>query len=81
MQNKVVHEGQLTEAFDIANGVIQGSLLSPLLFLLAVDWADVSMSDLSASAGILSGPGALLFFRVLIAFLISPFDGLLQSTD
>ena len=40
-----------------------------------------SMSALSASASILSGPGALLFFRVLIAFLISPFDGLLQSTD
>jgi hypothetical protein len=26
MQNKVVHEGQLTEAFDIVNGVMQGSL-------------------------------------------------------
>ena len=39
------------------------------------------MSALIASAGILYGPGALLFFRVLIAFLISPFDGLLQSTD
>jgi hypothetical protein len=31
MQNKVVHEGQLTEAFDIANGAIQSSLLSPLM--------------------------------------------------
>lgn len=39
---------------------------------------DVSKSALSASAGVLSGPGELLFF---MAFLISPIiDGLLQST-
>ena len=45
MQNKVVHEGQLTEAFDIVNGVMQVSLLSPLLFLLAVDWKMKKATD------------------------------------
>ena len=38
IQSKVIHEGQLTEAFDIATGVRQYCLLSPPLFLLAVDW-------------------------------------------
>ncbi|VDI66818.1 Hypothetical predicted protein [Mytilus galloprovincialis] len=37
-QSKSIHEGQLTEAFAIKTGVRQGSLLSPMLFLLAVDW-------------------------------------------
>lgn len=38
MQCRIIHEGQLTEAFHITTGVRQGCLLSPLLFLLAVDW-------------------------------------------
>ena len=38
MQCRVVHEGQLSEAFDVNTGVRQGCLLSPFLFLLAVDW-------------------------------------------
>ena len=38
MQSKVIHEGQLTEAFDIMTRVRQDCLLSSLLFLLAVDW-------------------------------------------
>jgi hypothetical protein len=37
-QCRIIHEGQLTEAFNITTGVRQGCLLSPLLFLLAVDW-------------------------------------------
>lgn len=37
MQCRVIHEGQLTEAFNITTGVRQGCLLSPLLFLLVVD--------------------------------------------
>jgi hypothetical protein len=45
MQSKVIHEGQLTEAFDIANGAIQSSLLSPLLFVLAVDWIMTKATD------------------------------------
>ncbi len=35
---KVVHGGQLTEAFQVRTGVRQGCLLSPFLFLLAIDW-------------------------------------------
>ena len=38
MQSKIIHEGKLTEPFEITTGVRQGCLLSPLLFLLAVDW-------------------------------------------
>ena len=35
---QVVHNGSLTEPFSILTGVRQGCLLSPFLFLLAVDW-------------------------------------------
>jgi hypothetical protein len=35
---RVLHEGQLTDAFEIKTGVRQGCLLSPFLFLLAIDW-------------------------------------------
>jgi uncharacterized surface protein with fasciclin (FAS1) repeats len=45
MQSKVIHEGQLTEAFDITTGVRQGYLLLPLLFLLAVDWIMKKATD------------------------------------
>ena len=38
MQCRVIHQGQLTEPFEITTGVRQGCLLSPFLFLLAVDW-------------------------------------------
>ena len=33
----ILHEGGLTESFSIKSGVRQGCLLSPFLFLLAVD--------------------------------------------
>jgi hypothetical protein len=45
MQSKVIHEGQLTEAFDIMTRVKQDYLLSPLLFLLAVDWIMKKATD------------------------------------
>ena len=35
---RILHEGGLTESFSIKSGVRQGCLLSPFLFLLAVDW-------------------------------------------
>ncbi|VDO90815.1 unnamed protein product [Schistosoma margrebowiei] len=38
LQCKVVHEGQLTDAFQVRTGVRQGCLLSPFHFLLVVDW-------------------------------------------
>ncbi|VDP31522.1 unnamed protein product [Schistosoma margrebowiei] len=38
LQCKVVHGGQLTDAFQVRTRVRQGCLLSPFLFLLVVDW-------------------------------------------
>ena len=35
---RVVHEGKLTEKFDVKTGVRQGCLLPPFLFILAIDW-------------------------------------------
>ena len=38
MACRVVHAGQLTDSFMVKTGVRQGCLLSPFLFLLAIDW-------------------------------------------
>ena len=38
MKCKVLVKGKLTDAFGVSTGVRQGCLLSPFLFLLAVDW-------------------------------------------
>ena len=40
MTCRVVHAGQLTDSFMVKTGVRQGCLLSPFLFLLAIDWID-----------------------------------------
>ena len=37
MSCKVLHEGALTDKIEVKTGVRQGCLLSPFLFLLAVD--------------------------------------------
>ena len=38
MSCRVVHGGQFTRQFQVKTGVRQGCLLSPFLFLLAIDW-------------------------------------------
>ena len=38
MTCQVVHQGKLTRKFEVKTGVRQGCLLSPFLFLLAIDW-------------------------------------------
>ena len=38
MTCQVVHQEKLTEKFGVKTGVRQGCLLSPFLFLLAIDW-------------------------------------------
>jgi hypothetical protein len=38
MQCRVIHEGKLTESFDVKTGVKQVCLLSPFPFLLAIDY-------------------------------------------
>ena len=35
---RVLHEGQLTDSFEINTWVRQGCLLSPFLFIMAIDW-------------------------------------------
>ena len=36
---QVIHDGKLTEPFSVQTGVRQGCLLSPIIFLMVVDWA------------------------------------------
>ena len=38
MSCRVIHDGQLTKNFEIRTGMRQGCLLSPFLFILAIDW-------------------------------------------
>ena len=41
---RVAHEGQLSDSFEVRTGVQQGCLLSPFLFLLAIDWIMTSVT-------------------------------------
>ena len=38
MTCKVTHAGRLTDTFQVKTGVRQGCLLSPFMFLVAIDW-------------------------------------------
>ena len=38
MSNRVIHDGKTSESFNVLTGVRQGCLLSPFIFLLAMDW-------------------------------------------
>ncbi|XP_073668649.1 uncharacterized protein [Paramisgurnus dabryanus] len=35
---QIIHNGKLTEEFEVRTGVRQGCMLSPMIFLLVVDW-------------------------------------------
>ena len=40
-QARVLHEGDMTEPFSMSTGAQQACLLSPLLFLVALDWVSI----------------------------------------
>ena len=44
MRCQVLHEGCISEPFEVLTGVRQGCLLSPLLFLLCVDWIMIQVT-------------------------------------
>ena len=48
---QVIHEGNLTEPFSVQTGVRQGCLLSPIIFLMVVDWVMRHPVDLQQTAG------------------------------
>ena len=37
-QCKIIHKGKLSAPFEVETGVKQGCMLSPLIFILAIDW-------------------------------------------
>ena len=45
MKCSIIHEGRLTEPFEIESGVRQGCLLSPFLFLIVIDWIMKSTTE------------------------------------
>ena len=51
----VIHEGKLTDPFRVTTVVRQGCLLSPFLFLLAVNWIMRNSTDRDARRDPLGG--------------------------
>ena len=45
----MVHGGGLTEAFDVKSGTRQGCMLSPLLFLVVIDWVTRHSVDIKGT--------------------------------
>jgi len=43
---RVVHKGKLTEKFEVKTGLRLGCLLSPFLFILAIDWIVRAVTNL-----------------------------------
>ncbi|KAL9954336.1 hypothetical protein ACROYT_G041858 [Oculina patagonica] len=41
----VIHNGKLTESFEMSTGVRQGCLLSPMIFIMVVDWIMREVED------------------------------------
>ncbi|KAL9989059.1 hypothetical protein ACROYT_G003567 [Oculina patagonica] len=42
---QVIHNGKLTESFEVSTGVRQGCLLSPMIFIMVVDWIMREVED------------------------------------
>ncbi len=36
--SQVIHKGKLTKPFTVTTGVRQGCMLSPMIFLMVIDW-------------------------------------------
>ena len=51
-----MRDGSLSEAFEVKSGVIQGGIVSPLLFVLVIDYVMRSVAD-ETNAGIVWGDG------------------------
>ena len=56
---KVMSDGSLSEAFEVKSGVIQGGIVSPLLFVLVIDYVMRRVAE-ETNAGIVWGDGRKL---------------------
>ena len=51
-----MRDGSLSEAFEVKSGVIQGGIVSPLLFVLVIDYVMRRVAE-ETNAGIVWGDG------------------------